>query len=94
MKSVKLSSPKKGTAAVKKYVEALKGKHVAPSPDGWKVKSSGAKKASKVFVTKAEAIKYAKIIAKKQRAELFVHGKDGRIRERNSYGNDPFPPRG
>ena len=29
-----------------------------------------------------------------QESELFIHGKNGRIRERDSYGNDPFPPRG
>jgi hypothetical protein len=23
-----------------------------------------------------------------------IHGEDGRIRERNSYGNDPYPPKG
>jgi hypothetical protein len=25
---------------------------------------------------------------------LYIHGQDGRIRERNSYGNDPYPPKG
>ncbi|MEQ9568321.1 MAG: DUF2188 domain-containing protein, partial [Pseudomonadales bacterium] len=29
-----------------------------------------------------------------QQTELYIHGKDGRIRERNTYGKDPFPPRG
>ncbi|MBY0544383.1 MAG: DUF2188 domain-containing protein, partial [Gammaproteobacteria bacterium] len=28
------------------------------------------------------------------KVEHFIHGKDGKIQERNSYGNDPFPPRG
>lgn len=26
-----------------------------------------------------------------RKAEVLVHGEDGRIRERNSYGNDPYP---
>lgn len=26
--------------------------------------------------------------------ELFIHGTNGRIRGRNSYGNDPYPPKG
>jgi len=94
MNPVKLSSLKKGTAAVQKYVQALKGKHVVPSKDGWKVKNQGAKRASKIFVTQAEALEYAKKLAKNQKTELFVHGKDGRIRERNSYKKDSFPPRG
>ncbi|WP_268245296.1 DUF2188 domain-containing protein [Vulcaniibacterium thermophilum] len=29
-----------------------------------------------------------------QRSELFIQGRDGQIRERNSYGDDPFPPKG
>jgi len=94
MKSIKLSSPKKGTVAVQKYVQATKGKHVVPSDSGWKVKNSGSQRASKICVTKQEAIEYAKKIAKNQKAELFIHGRDGCIQERNSYGNDTFPPRG
>ena len=26
--------------------------------------------------------------------EVFIHGRDGKIRERNTYGHDPFPPQG
>ena len=26
--------------------------------------------------------------------ELYIHNMDGRIADRRSYGNDPFPPRG
>ena len=26
--------------------------------------------------------------------ELYIHGRDGRIRERSSYGADPHPPKG
>lgn len=28
------------------------------------------------------------------RSEVLIHGENGRIRERNSYGNDPHPPKG
>ncbi|MFT9818182.1 four helix bundle protein [Lysinibacillus sp. NPDC056185] len=34
------------------------------------------------------------MIAINQKSELLVHNKQGRIREKNSYGNDPYPPRG
>ena len=44
--------------------------------------------------TQAEAIQRAREIARNQESELFIHGRDGRIRERDSFGNDPFPPRG
>ena len=64
------------------------------SNGGWQVKSAGSSRATKVVNTQAEAIKIATQIAKNQRSELVIHGRDGRIREKNSYGNDPFPPRG
>ena len=44
--------------------------------------------------TQHEARDAAQEIAQNQGSEMFIHGRDGRIRERNSYGNDPFPPRG
>jgi len=33
-------------------------------------------------------------LAKNQRSEVLIHGKNGRIRERNTYGSDPYPPKG
>ena len=33
-------------------------------------------------------------IARNQHTEVYIHGRDGRIRERDSYGNDPYPPKG
>lgn len=69
-------------------------KHVVPSPSGgWAVKNSGAVRASKTFGTQAEAIDYARTVAKRDSSELYVHGKDGTIKNKNSYGNDPFPPK-
>jgi len=47
-----------------------------------------------VVPTQAEAIDVAKRIAHNNNSELFVHGRDGRIRERNTYGRDPYPPKG
>lgn len=71
-----------------------KGQHVVPSTKGgWAVRQSGAERASKVFDTQVAAVKHARTVAKKAKTELYVHGRDGTIRERNSYGNDPYPPR-
>ena len=42
----------------------------------------------------AEAERAAREIAINQKSEVLIHGEDGRIRERNSYGNDPYPPKG
>lgn len=71
-----------------------KTQHVVRSPSGWSVKKGGAKRASKTFDTQKEAISYGKDLSKKQGAELYIHRKDGMIRERNSYGKDSHPPRG
>lgn len=71
-----------------------KVRHVIPSTKGgWAVRQSGAERASKVFETKEEAVKHARTLAKKDQSELYIHGRDGRIREKSSYGGDPSPPR-
>jgi len=68
--------------------------HVLPRNDGWAVKKAGAERDTKVFEKQSKAIEYAKAIAKNKNSELFIHSKDGRIRERNTYGKDQFPPKG
>ena len=69
--------------------------HVSRHKDGgWKVKAEGTQRSAGVFKTQTEAIKYGTQIAKNSHSELFIHGRDGKIRERNSFGHDPFPPRG
>ena len=71
-----------------------KGQHVVPSGDRWSVRRAGAARASGTFATQREAIEHGRSLAQNQRTELFIHGRDGRIRERNSYGGDPNPPKG
>lgn len=72
-----------------------KNQHVTMRPDGnWQVKGEKNTKATAVTNTQKEAISIATKIARNQKSELIIHGKDGKIREKNSYGNDPFPPKG
>lgn len=72
-----------------------KNQHVTPHKDGgWQVKGAGNSKATKITKTQTDAISIAKGIAKNNKSELLIHNKSGRIRQKNSYGNDPFPPRG
>jgi hypothetical protein len=71
-----------------------KTQHIVKSPDGgWAVKKGGSTKATKIFDTQAKAIAHGREIAQNQKAEFYVHGKDGRIREKDSYGRDPHPPK-
>ncbi|MBA9077085.1 DUF2188 domain-containing protein [Rufibacter quisquiliarum] len=78
----------------KNYKLMGKNQHVVKHSNGWAVRGAGNEKATKVTQTQNEAIQYAKQIASNQNSEMLVHGRDGRIRERNSYGNDPHPPKG
>lgn len=71
-----------------------KGQHVVPNGGRWAVRTAGAKRASKTFDTQQEAIESARDKARRDGSELYVHGRDGRIRERSSYGRDPYPPKG
>ena len=73
---------------------AKKSRHVVPNQkDSWSVRKSGASRASRVFKTQSEAIKFARKQAKKEGSELYIHKKDGTIRQKDSYGNDPCPPK-
>ncbi|GAO40407.1 hypothetical protein SCH01S_48_00650 [Sphingomonas changbaiensis NBRC 104936] len=67
---------------------------VVGSKDGWKVKREGASRASSAHRTQAEAWTEARKLAQQSRGEAFLQGLDGRIRERNSFGNDPHSRRG
>lgn len=69
--------------------------HITKNPDGtWKAKQPGNSRASLNADTQREAINAARDIAINQGLELFVHDENGRFRERNSYGKDPYPPKG
>lgn len=61
---------------------------------GWQVKGAGNVRATKRTETQAEANAIAIRIATNQKSEVVIHDKNGKIRAKNSYGNDPFPPRG
>ena len=71
-----------------------KNQHVVPRADGWAVKGAGNSRATAVFDTQQQAIDHGRSIAQNQKSELLIHGQNGQIRARDSYGNDPFPPKG
>lgn len=71
-----------------------RNQHVVPHPMGWAVKPARGQRASSIHTTQQQARERAREIARNQRTEMLVHGRNGRIRERNSYGRDPHPPTG
>ena len=60
----------------------------------WQAKREGGERASGVHDTQAEAWDQAKDLARESSGEAFLTNREGKIRERNTYGNDPFPPKG
>jgi len=70
-----------------------KNQHVTPHDKGWQVKGAGNQKATIVTSTKSEAQAIATNIAKNQKSEVVIHGQNGRIQNKNSFGNDPCPPK-
>jgi len=72
-----------------------KSQHVTPHPNGgWQVKGAGNSRATVRTDTQYKAVEIARGIAIKQQSEVVIHAQNGRIREKNSYGNDPYPPKG
>lgn len=67
--------------------------HVVPRGDDWAVVRENGDRASSLHDTQAEAIEAGRRIAQRENLELFIHRPDGRIRDRDSFGNDPYPPR-
>ncbi len=71
-----------------------KNQHVVKRDKGWAVRGAGNSKDTVVKRTQQEAFEAARDIAINQGSEVLIHGRDGKIREKNSYGNDPHPPKG
>lgn len=67
---------------------------ISPRPDGWAVQREQSERASRIVPTKDEALEIGRDIARNNHVELIIQRRDGTIQDRNSYGNDPFPPRG
>ena len=69
--------------------------HTVKHGDGWANRREGSKRVSSTHPTQADAMKKGRDMARREKSEHFIDGRDGKIRERNTYtGKDPFPPRG
>ncbi len=71
-----------------------KNQHVTPHDGKWAIKGAGNSRVTKIVDTQKQAIDIARNIAKNQQSELVIHRPNGQIRDKDSHGNDPFPPRG
>lgn len=82
---------------IKAYKEAVergkRSQHVVPAEGRWVVIGGGADRPINTFGTQEEAIDKAKSIARSSGASVYIHGIDGRIREREDYGSNLFSPK-
>ena len=60
---------------------------------GWQQRREKGVRASGVYGTQQDAISAAIFQAKRDGVEVIVQGRDGKIRSKDSYGNDPNPPK-
>ena len=73
---------------------AKKNVHIVPDGQGgWNVKREGASQPLSSHRTQSAADDAGRSVARRDGVELVTHRPDGRIRDKDSYGNDPLPPR-
>lgn len=68
--------------------------HIVPRDGNWAVVREGAERDSSHHGTQSSAIDAGRDTARKEGVEIIIHRPNGQIRQRDSYGNDPFPPKG
>jgi hypothetical protein len=69
--------------------------HVVRDNDsGWQVRIEGTARPRSTHKTQTEAAKTGRDVARKNKSELLVHGRDGKIRERSTFGHDPRRTKG
>lgn len=59
--------------------------HVVPYEDGWAVRREGNKRITSKHRKQSTAIRKAKTLARKHKANLIIHRRDGTIRDRVDY---------
>lgn len=70
-----------------------KNVHVVPDGKGWSVKPEGAGKPLSKHRTQKAASEAGRKVAKQNQSELVIHRPNGQIRDKDSFGNDPCPPK-
>ena len=67
--------------------------HVVPHDGDWATRREGADRVGSTHDTQREAIDAARERAQRDGVEVVIHRPDGTIRDSDSYGNDPHPPK-
>ncbi len=92
---IKMPELNQNDPQIREYTDAIqRGEkiiHIFINDQGWVVKRLKDSRA-RIFSNKTEALEHARNEAEANETEVIMHGKDGRILERQSYGQDPYPP--
>lgn len=70
-----------------------KNQHVVPYKNDWAVRGANNSRVTSVQETQAKAIGIARQIAQRNHSEVVIHKPNGVIRDNDSYGRDPNPPK-
>lgn len=67
--------------------------HVVRDGDEWATRRANSDRITDHHPTQADPIRAARERARRNRVELVIHRSDGKMRDKDSYGHDPCPPR-
>lgn len=70
-----------------------KNVHIVPNESGWAVTREGQRQPLSQHRTQENADKAGRPVARRNGVELVIHGRDGEIRDKDSFGRDPNPPK-
>lgn len=70
-----------------------KNYHSVPWEGDWAVKKEGVEKPLSVHHTQSRAEEKTHQLAKAAEVEAVYHNRQGQIKDKDSFGNDPYPPR-
>lgn len=59
----------------------------------WAVIGEGDERASGLYDTQKGAINAGRPLAQTNKSELVIHDRENKIRDKDSFGNDPSPPK-
>ena len=68
-----------------------KNQHVVPHNGKWAVRGAGNSRVTATFRTQEQARVQARRIAIREQSEVVIHRPNGQIRDKDSYGHDPYP---
>lgn len=69
-----------------------KNQWVVPHDGKWAVRGEGNSRVTSIHRKQETAARVAHEIAKSEKSERIIQGRDGRIRDKDSYGPDSCPP--